>query len=216
MAVQDWTEPNVCVDENITTDDTGSLILQPWSIPRLVVDQKVLSGADGNMYAEIALPGKLLMDQQVAWRNDTPLEQTVLIRVVRASKAWVTSNPNAIQFRDRWTYTVDPDGVVPELPTTTSIYNSQTGSALDVGTDSVATPLPGRLWNWVDVNCADEWVATPLEPGDKFSLWYRQYVWTPPPFSDNANKDAPQHQAFANWTRIMLWAFPQQGTVVTG
>jgi hypothetical protein len=41
-------------------------------------------------------------------------------------------------------------------------------------------------------------------------------VWTPPPWSSNANKNAPEHQAAANYTRIQLLAFPQQGDVVVG
>lgn len=209
----DFTEPNTCVGENLTTDDNGRLRIQPWAVPRLVADVRALSGADGKIYETIALPGKLLIDQKVRWRNDTPLSQQMMVRVIRASKSWLVSAPNAIQFRDRWTWAVDTE---PVPPITSGTYNSQVGSAIDTGTNTVAEPNPGRQWCWSDVNCEDEWMPYPLLPGSTFSAWYRAYVWTPPPFSDNANKNAPVHTASAGWTRIQLWAFGMQGSVVTG
>ena len=30
MPILEYTEPNVCIGENLTTDDTGQLRLQPW------------------------------------------------------------------------------------------------------------------------------------------------------------------------------------------
>jgi hypothetical protein len=139
----------------------------------------------------------------------------VLIRVTRGSKSWLLSNPNAVQFRDRWTYAIDREDLTPAIPVTTGIYNSQVGSAIDAGTNSVAEPNPGRQWVWADTNCSDEWVG-PVAPGDRLNLWYRCYVWTPPPFSDNGNKNSPIHTASAAWARIQLTAFPMQGSVVSG
>ena len=186
-----------------------------WAFPRLVADVRAISGGDGKLFPELTLPGKLLINQKAKWRNETPLESMVLIRVTRGPKSWITSNPNAIQFRDRWTYTVDPDDIEPTIPVTTGIYNSQVGSALDVGTNSVAEPNPGKQWVWTDVNSSDEWIG-PAMPGDFVNVWYRQYVWTPPPFSDNANKNSPQHMAYGGWARIQLIAFPTQGNLVSG
>lgn len=211
----DFVEPRVCVDENLTTDDAGLLRMQPWAVPRLVADVRAMSGGDGTLKPQQVPPGKLLIDQKLGWRNDTPLEAMVLIRVTRGSKSWITSNPNAIQFRDRWTYTIDPDDITPTVPITTGIYMSQCGSAIDLGTNSTATPNPGKQWVWTDVNSADEWVG-PVAPGDKINVWYRQYVWTPPPWSNNANKDSPVHRAYGGWARIALMAFPTQGNLVTG
>ena len=210
----DYTEPNVCVDENLITDSAGMLVMQPWAVPRLVGDVRAVSGADGKMFPEQALPGRLLIEQKLNWRNDSPLESMLLIRVTRAYKSWVVSNPNAIQFRDRWTYTIDDTELTPSIPVTTGIYNSQVGSALDVGTNSVAEPLPGKQYVWSEANCSDEWVG-PVKPNYWFSLWYRCYVWTPPPFSDNANKNSPEHSVRANWTRIQLIAFPAKGELTS-
>lgn len=210
----DFTEPNVCIGENLTTDDGGLLRMQPWAVPRVVADVKALSkDGDGKIFQTTALPGKLLINQKLAWKNDTPIDQGALIRVTRASREWITSNPNAIQFRDRWSYAVDAE---PAVPVTTGIFNSQADSADDLGTNSVAEPAPGKQWIWTPVTCFDEWVPYPIAPGETLNVWYRCYVWTPPPWSDNANKNSPEHVARANWARIQLWAFGQQGTVVTG
>lgn len=208
----DFTEPNVCLGENLTTDDAGQLRLEPWALPRLVADVRALSAGDGKLYPTIALPGKLLIDSTVSWRNDAPIEQTILIRVTRASRWWLTSNPNAIQFRDRWTTAVDAE---PSLPVTSGIYNSQVGSAVDIGTNSVAEPEPGLQWRWADANSSDDWFG-PLAPGSELRVHYRCYVWTPPPWSDNANKGDPQHEAWAQWTRVQIVALGQQGSRVVG
>lgn len=191
------------------------MFAQPWSVPRLVVDVRALSSNDGKLTQTNTPPGKVLIDQPVKWQNDSPLEAMVLIRITRASKSWIVSNPNAIQFRDRWTMTIDPDDLTPEEPVTTLIFNGQVGSAIDVGTNTVAEPNPGRQWVWTDLNTVDEWIG-PVAPGDMLNVWYRMYVWTPPPWSDNANKNSPLHSASGGYVRIQLIAFPQQGSLVTG
>lgn len=215
MAVQDYTEPNVCIDEHLSTDDSGLLIMQPFAVPRRVANVKALSGGDGTLFSQQALPGKLMINAVVGWRNTTPRPVQMMIRVVRSTKSWVTSNPNAIQFRDRWTYKIDPDDVPPTVPVTTGIYNSQCGSANDLGTNSVAEPMPGVQWMWADGNTQDDWIGE-AAPGDKVNVHYRQYVWTPPPFSDNANKNKPIHKANSGWVRVELWSYPVQPGLVTG
>lgn len=210
----DFTEPNVCIDENLTTDDVGALRLQRWSVPRSVADVRVVSTGDGPLTKpETALPGKLMLDKKVTWLNDTPLPQPVVIRVTKASRSILTSNPNAIQVRDRWTYAIDTD---PAEPVTSSIFNGQFGGADDFGTNTVAEPVPGRLWLWSDTSMSEEWVPRLLEPNQKLTVWYRCYVWTPPPWANNANKNSPAHEVYVNWVRLQLLAFPHQGTVVTG
>jgi hypothetical protein len=211
--ITEFVEPNICLDENLQLDANSQLLAERWSVPRLVVDVKARSGNDGTLTAEQALPGKLLIDQRFGWRNDSPLECMAVITVTRASKSWILSNPNAIQFRDRWTTIIAPDDKAPEVPVTTSIYNSQVGSAIDVGTNSVAEPSPGKQWVWASANCAQE-IVGPIPPGEKLNGWYRQYVWTPPPWSNNANKNNPEHKAYGGWVRIQVMVLPQPGTLV--
>jgi hypothetical protein len=208
------TSPFACISENLTTTVPGGLLqLAKHSVPRLVVDQVALSGGDGALVVNTALPGKLLIDKQVSYVNEDPIPLTMLIRVTRGTKFWETSNPNAIQFRDRWSYAIDE---TPPTPITSSVYNSAAGGAVDVGTNSVAEPNPGLQYIWVGAHSSDEWVPADVNPGELFSLWYRCYVWTPPPWSDNANKSNPVHSAFASYARIQLIVFPTQGQLVSG
>lgn len=210
----DWTEPNVCVSENLTLTPDGLLRIHPKTVPRWVVDVKAVSNdGDGKVYPTTSLPGKLMIDQQVSWVNDGPTDADLMIRVTRGPKAWLTSNPNAIQYRDKWTYAINR---APSIPVTSDNINSQTGSALDYGTNTVAEPNPGIEWVWRDTHSSDEWVSELLVPGAQFNLWYRCYVWTPPPWSDNANKNNPIHAALAVFSRIQLKAHPRQGNLVVG
>jgi hypothetical protein len=210
--VVDSTGPGVCTDEHLNPDSAGLLRLEKWSVPRLVSDIKADSRGDGKLTQTIALPGKMLIESQSTWLNDAPVDMMMLIRVIRSYKSWLVSNPNAIQFRDRWTWALDR---TPEIPVVTGVFNSQTGSAMDLGTNTVAEPLPGRQWIWTPVTMSDEWVG-PVTPGQRINVHYRAYVWTPPPWSDNANKNSPQHEAAARYSRVQLIAFPQQGDVVVG
>lgn len=209
----DWIEPRTCIDENLTVDDNGALCMMPWAVPRLVRDIKAPAASSKSViFPQITMPGHLLINQKVNWISDSPLETDVLIKVTRSWKAWITSNPNALQFRDRWVWAIDTD---PDEPVTTGIYNSQCGSAIDLGTNTVAEPMPGKQWLWSQTNISEEW-TDPLPPGARLNLWYQCYVWSPPPWSDNANKNAPVHSASARWARIQLVAHPRQGTVVSG
>lgn len=204
---------DVCLGENLTFNDDGELQMAPWTVPMLVKDVMIISTADGDIIETIYLPGKRLMDQRIEWRNDTPVSMTLLVRVTRRWRRWIVTQPNAIQFRDRWSWAIDAE---PEEPNTGGIFNSQCGAAVDLGTDTVAEPLPGKLFGWWGTNSADEWIWLPLEPGQTFKTWYQAYAWTPPPFSDNANKNAPQHVVEAGWARMQIMAFPQRGKLVTG
>lgn len=207
------TTTRVVVGENLVVNDDGELEMAPWSIPMLVHDVMVPSTGDGDLVETIYAPGKLLMDQQLTWRNDTPVDVTMLIRVTRRYKRWIVSNPNAIQFRDRWSWAIDAPA---ENPLTGGIVNSQCGSSADIGTNTVAEPNPGKFWHWWGTNTEDEWVWLTVRQGQTVNFWYKCFVWTPPPFANNANKNQPQHVAEAGWTRVQMIAYPQQGALVYG
>ena len=208
----DFVRPNVCLDEHLNVEN-GLLQLEKWSVPRLVADLRAESAGDGSLASTIALPGKLLIQAELGWTSNAPNDVMVLIRVIRSWRGWLTSNPNAIQFRDRWTWAIDRE---PSIPVTTGIYNSQAGSAIDTGTNSVSEPNPGRQWMWTPTTMSDEWVG-PLAPGQRLNVHYRTYVWTPPPFSDNGNKNSLQMTTQARFSRVQLQAFPtQDSSLVSG
>ena len=109
---------NVCVGENLVVGDDGKLRLAPWSVPRLAVDELAPSGADTTKLLETStLPGRLLIDKPgIQWSNLTPVDHMVRIMVTRRWKRWITSNPNAVQFRDRWSTAITPKDTAPVLP----------------------------------------------------------------------------------------------------
>lgn len=204
----------VCVAENLTVDDaTGLLQMAKCSVPRVVHDYLAHSAGDGQLLATTTLPGKLLIEHKFSWKNDSPVDQTMLIRVTRRWRETLVSNPNAIEYRDRWSWAINTD---PVEPVVSGLYNGQTGLSGDIGTNTVAEPNPGLWYGWYPTTSTDEWIGLPLTPGDKLTVWYRHYVWTPRPWSDNANKNQPHHSAAAGWARLQLWAFPQQGPLVIG
>ena len=172
-----------------------------------------MASGDGAVVSTQSLPGVLRLDLKLSWQNDTPLPQGIKILINRGSRTTVVSNPNAIQYRDRWTWAIDGPA---SRPITTSVSQGRMGSSLDVQTNTVSEPNPGKFWSWDDVNSVEEWVPRELEPEEQLNVWYQCYVWTPPPWSDNANKNSPEHIARAGWVRGMLWADPVQGSVVSG
>lgn len=202
----DWVHTNVCLSPALTTDQQGRLRLQPFAVPRVPTGCDVIakSGGDGKVFPDEELPGKLLIDRKMQWYNDTPLEHMVLIRATRSWRGWVTSNPNAIQVRDRWESAIND---MPPMPTALDNTNSEVGSAIDISTDTTAEPKAGRHWSWRDATCEDEWVG-PIAPGDQLNMWYQAYGWTPPPWADNANSASPQHNLTVNYTRLQLMVFP--------
>lgn len=209
----DWVTTNVCVDENLGVNQDGQLHLQPWSVPHPVIDEICRSTSDGPVQSEIVLPGRLLLNLQAAWRNDTTLPQALMVELTRGPRAWIVSNPNAIEFRDRYTTAVDAE---PDIPIVTTTFNSRCGSVIDLDVNSVSEPKPGRQWMWTGVTTVTDFIPTLLQPGETFRLHYRCYVWTPEPWSDNANKNSPHHWAGAGWSRLQVSRLPQQGRLVTG
>lgn len=207
----------VCLGDNLTLNPAGQLEMAPWSVPRNLIDVVVASGADTqSLLATTSLPGRLLVDRQVSWVNTSPVAHYLRVEVTRRWKRWMASNPNVIQFRDRWTSAITAAGqpfITPEMPVVTGTYNSITGGGVDAGTNTVAEPNPGVTYYWWGTTSAEEWLG-PVHPGETFSLWYRGYVWTPPPWSDNANKNSPRHAAEAGWSRIAVMGFPEQSELV--
>jgi hypothetical protein len=113
----------VCVGENMVIGEDGKLRMAPWSVPRNVVDEIAPSGGDGKLLETTARAMKLLIDKKVQWRNNTPVDHQVRILPTRRFKRWITSNPNAVEFRDRWTSALDLPAAVPVV---SGIHNGAT------------------------------------------------------------------------------------------
>lgn len=196
----------VCVSRNLSITG-GALGIQPWSVFRLVADVTGNSVGDGAMTRTTRLPGKLMIDQQISWTSDSPLPARILLRVTRAHRTIVTSNPNAIQIRDVWETGIDQP---PRTPDPSRVLQSQFGTSLDMGTNNVSEPHYGRVFRSQDTHSSEQWIPDLLPAGSTITVHYRAYVWTPPPWSDNASGNQPLHEAYARWTRLQLFALPQQ------
>lgn len=201
----------VCVSRNLSIT-SGVLGIEAFSVPVVALDATYNSTGDGTYTTpQTVLPGRLMIDSGVqSWANSTALDAQMLVRIQRARRDWWTSNPNAVQVRDRYTYTINGD--TPRTPDTSSTYHGQSGSAGDVGTDSAALPYQALFYEYEDGTMLEDWVTVPA--GATFKIWYRAYMWTPPPFSNNANGGSPSQSINIYNTRIVLMAFPTQDTAV--
>lgn len=207
--------PEVCVSRNMKIT-SGVLGIEKWSIPRHVGDSTFNSVGDGTLAANQTLPGKLMIDGTLSWTSDSPLPTNILLRVNRAYRDFVTSNPNVVQFRDRWTYKIGTGPQVAEVPDVSATYQSQFGGGVDLGTSNTAVPFLGKIARFQDAHITEDWIG-PVPVGETINVRYRCYVWTPQPFSNNANNNSPVHEARARSTQIQLIAFPTQDTMaVTG
>lgn len=201
-----------CVSQNFGIDG-GVLSIQPWSTARVVFDTTFNSVGDGSFGAQISPPGKLMIDSGIqSWTSDSPLPCRLLFRVQRAYRDVRVSNPNAVQIRDRWTTSLS--GTNPPIPDTASTFQGQTGAALDHSANSVGLPYAGQYWVFEDAGIVEDWFG-PLPAGGVFKFWYRANLWTPPPWSNNANANDPYHTANIRSTRIQIMAFPAADPAVT-
>lgn len=200
-----------CVTRN-TGISGGELTVAPWATPRHVYDQTFPSLGDGTFTEQTSLPGKLMADSTIqSWTNTGPLEAMVLLRLQRGYRDYVVSNPNAVQIRDRYTTRIGPGD--PQVPDTSYQYQGATGGAIDFSSNTNTQPETGRIWMWEEASISEAWYG-PVAPGETFKFWYRCYLWTPPPWSDNANDNVPEHSARIHDTRIQLMAFPTQDRAV--
>lgn len=200
-----------CVSRN-TDIVGGDLSIAPWSLPRVIFDSTYNSVADGTFTSLTTLPGTLMIDSGIqSWVSDSPLPCRILLRIQRSYRDLKTSNPNAAQIRDRYTTTLN--GTDPRVPETSSVYQGAFGGAVDASSTSSGLPYIGRFWFYDDTSMIEDWLG-PLDAGETFKFWYRAYLWTPPPYSNNANGGTPEHSATARNTRIQVWAFPMQDAAV--
>lgn len=200
-----------CVSRNINIVG-GDLGIEPWAVPRHVLDQTLNSVGDGSFDQETSLPGKLMIDSGIlTWTNTSPLPATVLLRINRAHRDYVVSNPNLVQIRDRFTTAIG--GATPRTPDPSALYQGATGGGVDIGATTVGQPRAGIFYAWEDAHITEDFIG-PIPPGEDFKARYRCYLWTPPPWSNNANANAPVHEARVRNTRIQLIAFPSQDTAV--
>lgn len=196
--------PEVCSGRNLDIT-AGVLGLEPWSVPRMVNQTVANSIADGSIPSTglVSQPGRLLIDTAITYVSDSPLPLMMRLIVFRSYRSIVTSNPNAVQIWDSWNWAIDATARTPD---SYNLVNSLCTLGIDVGTNTVAQPYAGVVSEDYPCTASEEWYTLPA--GSTLNIKYRCYVWTPPPFSNNANANAPTHSASVRSTTLRLWAFP--------
>lgn len=206
----------VCISKNLGVD-SGVLKVEPWSVFRHVADTTTPATGDGTIVQTDYLPGKLMVQAGLAWTSDAPIPLQMVVRIQRGPRQIITSNPNAVQIRDRWTSLNSPIGELPEYPTTAIVFQSQRTLAGDLSTNIDTTPKAGIFANYIDQTMTEDLVPDLLMPGETVTVLYAAFAWTPPPFSNNANAGGPVHTVTVSWVRIQLMAIPAQDSgVITG
>ncbi|WP_425301937.1 DUF7172 family protein [Nocardia farcinica] len=198
------TMPQVCVSRNLSIAG-GALGLQPWSVPRMVAQVSATSTGDGAITGAglTSPPGRLMIDTGLSWVSDSPLPTMMRLQVIRSYRTIVTSNPNVVQIWDSWRIGIDQ---LAQVPNSYGLVNSLCTLGVDHGTNQAALPNYARVHQDYPTTATEEWVELPA--GSEIDVAYRAYVWTPPPWSNNASANQPLHEAHARGVKLRLWAFP--------
>lgn len=196
--------PQVCTSRNMTIVG-GELGIAKGSAPRMVAQVSATSTGDGAITGAglTTQPGRLMVNAQLSWISDSPLASQMRLQVIRPYRTIICSNPNAIQIWDSWNWAIDEAARVPD---TYNLVNSLCTLGVDVGTDNIAQPYYGRIHQDYPATATEEWYELPA--GSTLNVHYRSYVWTPPPWSNNASANNPLHEAYSRGVKLRLWAFP--------
>lgn len=202
--------PKVCVDQNLSITG-GQLGIEPWASPRVVAQTTQTSTGDGAITGSglTTQPGRLMVDAQVSWTSDSPLPAQMRLQVIRPYRTLIISNPNIVEIWDSWNLAIDKAAVVP---TTYSLINSFCRSGMDHSVNTSGTPRYARIHQDYPTTATEHWEELPA--GSTLNVHYRAYVWTPPPWSNNASAGSPLHEAYARGVTLRLWAFPTIDEVI--
>lgn len=198
--------PKVCVSRNLKiTGGDATLGLEKWSVPRMVAQVSATSTGDGAIANPglTSQPGRQMLNATISWTSDSPLPSLMRLQVIRRYRTIITSNPNAVQIWDSWNHKVDG---TPAVPDSYAVVNSLSTLSLDIGTDNVSQPWRGLVYQDYPATSSEEWYELPA--GSALAVHYRAYVWTPPPWSNNASANSPVHEAYSRGVKLRLWAFP--------
>lgn len=203
----------VCVSPNFTTPG-GVLTRAAHVSVQMVADSGFVASVPALNIDLMAspqrfLPGLTTHDFTVAApSNASGQVLRYHIYVTNRNRYAVVGSPNMVQFRDSYEYTLD--GSAPTLPDVERTLRSQSGISVDRGTNNTAQPQCAYAFGYGATAQTVEAVDVP--PGLQLKVRYRQIVWTPPPFSNNAavlcSGTPPTTVARGGESRVHIVAFP--------
>ncbi len=197
--------PQVCVSKNLKITGGGATLgLEKWAAPRMVAQVSATSVGDGTISSSglTTQPGRLMIDTSISWASDSPLPALMRLQVIRPYRTLISSNPNAVEIWEAWNYRINGTPAVP----TYDLVNSLCTMAPDLGTDVSTQPFKGVVYQDYPAGSSEELIELPA--GSTLNVRYVVYVWTPPPWSNNASANAPVHEAYSRGVKLRLWAFP--------
>lgn len=175
---------DVCVSEDFTVDGAGQLSIAAHTRMSHVSTLSAAPVSRRKTWSEIALPGDRMWFLQSQVVNTSPVDRPVMFRLNRPYVFLSPAQPNAIQLRDKWETEVGASPIAPAVDVTES-YNGVWTASVDSGPPG-GSPQRGRTFPyWPGVMVA-ETVMVPA--GESAVLSWAGYVWTPPPWSNNANE----------------------------
>lgn len=202
----------VCVSDAFTVVD-GALGLAAWTGAVIALrEQEQISYEWPDWSGITSLPGEPLWDHEIVAVNDAPSARLAVFRLQRPySTMFEVPQPNAMQMRDGWAYRVGPGVTAPPVSVVEDYNGAWTASA-DSGTFSDGTTRKGRLIRYFPGSMVDVQVHVPA--GETVALRWAGWVWTPPPWSNNADDGNGRGKYVIGYTlRTLMWLPVDEGTL---
>lgn len=144
------------------------------------------------------LPGMRISSAYVQVWNSYGVPLRMMVRAQRPTIALNVSNPNAAQVRSKWAYKVTDEAIMDPnhvnwLPDPSQDFDLQVGVSMDAGASNGGVPTRGVIMRAYPPASLEEPVPAVVQPGQHITVWFASYLWTPPPWSDNANNNNPKH-----------------------
>lgn len=202
----------VCVSDAFTVTD-GALGLAAWT--GAVIESREIEEISyewPGMTGITSLPGEALWDHTVIGTNTAGVARLAVFRLQRPYSTMLeVPQPNAMQMRDAWAYRVGPNVTAPNVSVVEDYNGAWTASA-DSGTFSDGTTRKGRLYLYFPGSMVDVQVRVPA--GEQVALRWRGYIWTPPPWSNNADNGNGQGKYIVGYTlRTLMWLPVDEGAL---
>lgn len=194
----------VCTAEYMLSTDRGLEFAPNW-LPRLVAERFVGSVKDGSVdRAPDPLP---FIQADFSWTNTTPVSQHLHVGIHRASRSFVTTNPNTVAIDDAVSWEVAES---PSAPRPSATYSGIGGRA------QLTRPTNTEIQFAYLFGDRDDGVLNyevgEVVPGFTLHFRYNCLYSTPGPWRVG-EEPPPRFEAFCRWVRLRCWAAPLLGSV---
>lgn len=195
----------ICIGPNLGTDSDGALMLSDTAYVTPVWNY-VSTGPGRMTDFGTTLPGQEMESGSHEVTNDADVARPLMVVWSRPPVYLRVAQPNAVQVRMK--ATVESGSRLPpeSTPNPSASYDAAFTAGTDVDTDDEGTPVfghytrawPGGCYRTVEI----------IDPGDKARFSWSTYVWSPPPWSNNASDNNPLQVASVGSHTVWAAFFP--------